>query len=126
MKIEHIAIWVNNLEKVKNFYEKYFGCSASELYHNKNTGFRSYFLNFNDGARIELMSKDNIKNEKQENCLGLAHISVSLGSKEKVDEHTEILRKGGYIIISEPRTTGDEYYESVICDPENNLIELTI
>ena len=126
MKIEHIAIWVKNLEEIKTFYEKYFGCAASELYHNKNTSFKSYFLSFNDGARIEIMSKDNIRNEKQENSLGLAHISISLGSKEKVNEHTEILRKGGYRIISGPRTTGDGYYESVIFDPENNLIELTI
>ncbi len=126
MKIEHIAIWVKDLEKVRNFYEKYFGVTSSELYHNQKTGFKSYFLTFDDGARIEIMSKSDINKKKQENTFGYAHLSISLGSKEKVDEYTETFRKDGYKILSEPRTTGDGYYESVISDPENNLIELTI
>ena len=126
MRIEHIAIWVKDLEKIRNFYEKYFGVTSSELYHNQKTGFKSYFLTFDDGARIEIMSKSDINKEKQENTFGYAHLSISLGSKEKVDEYTETFRKDGYKIISEPRTTGDGYYESVILDPENNLIELTI
>ena len=126
MKIEHIAIWVKDLEKMRSFYEKYFGVTSSELYHNQKTGFKSYFLTFDDGARIEIMSKSDINKEKQENTFGYAHLSISLGSKEKVDEYTETFRKDGYKIVSEPRTTGDGYYESVISDPENNLIELTI
>lgn len=126
MRIEHIAIWVKDIEKIRSFYEKYFGVISSELYYNQKTGFRSYFLTFDDGARIEIMSKSDINNEKHENTFGYAHLSISLGSKEKVDEYTETFRKDGYKIVSEPRTTGDGYYESVILDPENNLIELTI
>ena len=126
MRIEHIAIWVKDLEKMRYFYEKYFGVTSSELYHNKKTGFKSYFLSFDGGARIEIMSKTDINKEKQENSLGFAHLSISLGSKEKVNEYTEIFRKDGYKIVSEPRITGDGYYESVICDIENNLIELTV
>lgn len=126
MKIEHIAIWVKDLEKIKNFYEKYFGVTSSELYHNQKTGFKSYVLSFDDGARIEIMSKSDINKERQENSIGYAHLSISLGSKEKVDEYTEIFRKDGYEIISEPRITGDGYYESVISDFEHNLIELTV
>ena len=126
MRIEHIAIWVKDIEKIRSFYEKYFGVASSELYHNQKTGFRSYFLSFDDGTRIEIISKVDINKEKQEKTLGYAHLSISLGSKEKVDEFTEIFRKDGYKIVSEPRTTGDGYYESVISDPENNLIELTI
>jgi len=126
MRIEHIAIWVKDLEKIKSFYEKYFGVTPSELYHNQKTGFKSYFLTFDDGARIEIMSKSDINKEKQENTFGYAHLSISLGSKEKVDEYTETFRKDGYKIISKPRITGDGYYESVILDTENNLIELTI
>lgn len=126
MKIEHIAIWVKDLEKIKSFYEKYFGVTSSELYYNQKTGFKSYFLSFDDGARIEIMSNSDINKEKQENTIGYAHLSISLGSKEKVDEYTETFRKDGYEIISEPRITGDGYYESVISDFEHNLIELTI
>ena len=126
MKIEHIAIWVKDLEKIRSFYEKYFKVTSTKLYHNQKTGFKSYFLTFDDGARIEIMSKSDINKEKQENTFGYAHLSISLGSKEKVDEYTETFRKDGYKIVSEPRTTGDGYYESVISDPENNLIELTI
>ena len=126
MRIEHIAIWVKDLEVVRSFYEKYFEATSSELYHNLKTGFKSYFLCFNDGTRIEIMKKSDINKEKQDNILGYAHLSISLGSKEKVNEYTEIFRKDGYKIVSEPRTTGDGYYESVISDPENNLIELTI
>ena len=126
MKIEHIAIWVKDLEKIRSFYEKYFGVISSELYHNQSTGFKSYFLSFDDGARIEIMSKPDQHKEKQEGAIGYAHLSISLGSKEKVDEYTKFFRKDGYKIVSEPRITGDGYYESVISDPENNLIELTV
>ena len=126
MRIEHIAIWVKDLERIRRFYEEYFGVTSSELYHNQKTGFKSYFLRFDDGARIEIMSKSDINREVQENTFGYAHVSISLGSKEKVNEQTEKFRKDGYKIISEPRTTGDGYYESVISDPENNFIELTV
>lgn len=111
---------------MKNFYERYFAVSSSKLYQNKKTGFKSYFLKFDNNSRIEIMSRDDIFKEKSENLLGYAHISISLGTKDKVDQYTEIFRADGYKIVSEPRVTGDGYYESVISDPENNLIELTI
>jgi lactoylglutathione lyase len=126
MRIEHIAIWVKDIEKEKSFYEKYFDVTSSELYHNHKTGFKSYFLCFDDGVRLEIMSKSDINKERPVNILGYAHISIAIGSIEKVNEYTEIFRKDGYKIISEARTTGDGYYESVILDPENNLIELTV
>ena len=126
MQIEHIAIWVKDLEKMKKFYEKYFNVISSELYCNKNTGFKSYFLNFDNGSRIEIMSKLDINEKKQEILLGYAHISIAVGSKENVNELTKMLRKDGFETVSGPRTTGDGYYESVIYDPENNLIELTV
>jgi len=44
MKIEHIAIWVSDLDLIKDFYQKYFGVSANNKYHNLKTGFTSYFL----------------------------------------------------------------------------------
>ena len=126
MRIEHIAIWTQNLELMKDFYTKYFQTSCSELYHNTKTGFKSYFLNFDDGARIELMHRDDINLSADKYILGFAHISISVRDKEKVDLLTRNLERDGYKIHSQPRITGDGYYESVFLDPENNLIELTI
>ncbi|MDO4689704.1 MAG: VOC family protein [Fusobacterium sp.] len=127
MKIEHIAMYVNDLEKVKEFFIKYLGAKSNEIYHNKNTDFKSYFLSFDDGARLEIMTKPNIQNEKKYlQRTGLIHIAFSLGTKEKVDELTEILKRDGYEVLSGPRTTGDGYYESCILAIEENQIELTI
>lgn len=128
MKIEHIAIWVSNLEETKNFYEKYFNAIPGNLYHNKSKNFKSYFLSFDSGCRLELMYRPDIneqyKNHERQN-LGIIHFAISVGSKEKVDSLTNLLRNDGYKIISDPRTTGDGYYESVVLDPENNIVEIT-
>ena len=51
---------------------------------------------------------------------------MSVGSKEAVISLTETLRKDGYIIQGEPRTTGDGYFESVILDSDGNKVEITI
>lgn len=127
MKIEHIAIWVRDLEKSRDFYQKYFGAISNEKYHNPVKNFQSYFLSFDDGSRIEIMTKPDIKdsgNSYDSPRFGIIHLAFSTGSKEKVDELTNLLRKDGYTIAGEPRTTGDGYYESVILDPENNIIEI--
>ena len=126
MRIAHVAVWVKDLERIRAFYEKYFAVSSSELYQNKKTGFKAYFLKFKDNSKIEIMFKEDICKDKLKDSLGYAHIAISLGTKEKVDQYTEAFRADGYKIASEPRITEDGYYESVICDPENNLIELTI
>lgn len=127
MQIDHIAIWVKNLEAMKNFYMKYFNVKSSKKYENFKKGFSSYFLSFDTGARIEIMHRKDISDlaTKNGNSFGLAHFAISIGSKEKVDKLTGWLRKDGYKILGEPRTTGDGYYESVILDPEGNYIELT-
>ncbi len=127
MKIEHIAIYVNNLEESKAFFETYFGATANGGYHNKTKDFRSYFLTFDDGARLELMHIPTIVDmEKPFTRTGFAHIAFSVGSVEKVDELTAKLKSDGYMVISEPRTTGDGYYESCVLDGEGNQIEITI
>lgn len=128
MKIEHLAIWVSDLELMRNFYECYFNANAGERYHNRKKNFTSYFLNFDEGARLELMQKPDIpslENQAKER-LGIIHFAISVGNKEKVDSLTEQLRTDGFKIMGEPRTTGDGYYESVILDPEENRIEITI
>ena len=97
------------------------------MYHNCKTNFKSYFLSFDDGARLEIMSRPDIANEfKNPLRSGYIHLAFSLGSKENVDYLTNQLRKDGYDIVSGPRITGDGYYESCFVGFEGNLIELTV
>ena len=125
MKINHIALYANDLEKMKAFYEKYFAAKSNEMYHNPKTGLKTYFLEFSNGCRIEIMTKENLSNVKKEaNNTGYIHIAFSVGSKDTVDELTKRLDNDGYKVISRPRTTGDGYYESCVIDPENNQIEI--
>jgi lactoylglutathione lyase len=129
MRIEHIAIWAKDIERLKAFYSDYFNCKAGDKYHNSKKGFESYFLFFESGSRLEIMQMPGIKERNgnsTDQFIGLIHFAISVGSKEKVDALTEKLRKDGYEIVGEPRTTGDGYYESVVCDPEQNRIEITI
>lgn len=129
MKIEHLAIWVNDPELMKNFYEKYFGLTAGEKYINQKKQFTSYFLHFgNATTRLELMHRPDIEpNQRKRGFLdGLAHFAISVGSKEEVNVLTERLRADHYTIESEPRVTGDGYYESVVLDPEGNYLEITV
>ena len=127
MRIEHVAMYVNDIDAAKDFFVQYFGAEANNLYHNKKTDFKSYFLTFSDGARLEIMNRPQMCERNKENIyMGYAHIAFSVGSKEKVDTLTFSLKQAGYRIISEPRTTGDGYYESCILDMEGNQIEITI
>ena len=128
MKIEHLAIWANDLEKMKQFYMKYFNMQCSAKYENPKNKFSSYFLSFKGaGTRIELMHRPDISEFIGDKGVvnGLAHISISVGNKEKVDKLTELLRSNGYKIAGEPRITGDGYYESVVLDCEGNYVEIT-
>ena len=125
MKINHIALYVNNLEIMRSFYEKYFNAKSNKLYHNQKTGLKTYFLDFSNGCRIEIMTKESLnKIEKELNNIGYIHIAFSVGSRSKVNELTKQLENDGYKIIGQPRITGDGYYESCILDPENNQIEI--
>lgn len=127
MKIEHVAMYVNDLERTKQFFEYYFKAKSNERYHNPKTGFSSYFLTFSDGARLEIMHKTQMEDTKKSFVrTGFIHLAFSLGSKEKVDQLTQQLKQDGYEILSGPRTTGDGYYESCVVAIEENLIELTV
>lgn len=126
MKVEHIALYVTDLERAKDFFIKYFNAVSNEGYHNKTTNFCSYFLSFDDGARIELMNHPDMQDsEKEIRRTGFIHIAFSVGSQEKVDKLTQKLRDDGYEVLSGPRTTGDGYYESCIVGIEGNQIEIT-
>ncbi|MCL2053289.1 MAG: VOC family protein [Oscillospiraceae bacterium] len=125
MKINHIAVYVRDLEETRVFYEKYFGATANKQYHNPKTGLKTYFLTFNGEPRLEIMQKPNLPETGIEGeHLGYIHLAFSTGSREAVDELTERLRSDGYTILSEPRTTGDGYYESCVCDVEGNRVEI--
>ena len=127
MKIEHIAMYVNDLEAAKEFFIKYFDAVSNEMYHNQRTGFKSYFLSFEDGARLEIMTKEIMEDTKKTlTRTGFIHLAFSVGSKEKVDSLTSKMKEDGYEVISGPRTTGDGYYESCIVAVEDNQIELTV
>ena len=127
MIIEHVAMYVNNLEQARDFFVKYLGAKSNDGYHNVKTGFRSFFVSFDGGARIEIMNKPEMADDNKElNRTGYAHIAFSVGSKERVDELTEQIKNAGYEVVSGPRTTGDGYYESCIVAIEGNQIELTV
>jgi lactoylglutathione lyase len=127
MGIDHIAMYVNDLEKARDFFVKYFEAESNAGYHNKKTNFKSYFLSFYEGSRLEIMNRPNLNNSKKELLqIGFIHLAFSVGSKERVDRITKQLKKDGYEVVSGPRTTGDGYYESCIIGVEGNQVEITI
>lgn len=127
MRIEHIAMYVNDLEAAKEFFIKYFGAVSNDGYHNVKTDFRSYFLSFDDGVRLEIMKKPSMEDsEKTLQRTGYIHLAFSVGSREKVDELTAELKADGYEVVSGPRITGDGYYESCVIAVEGNQIEITV
>ena len=132
MRIEHVALYVEDLVAARDFFVRYFGATANDEYHNQRTGFRSYFLTFADGARLEVMTKPEVGGRASEGVdlsaerMGFAHLAFSVGSAEEVDALTERLVADGCAVLSGPRTTGDGYYESCVAGPEGNRIEITV
>lgn len=127
MEIEHIAMYVNDLEAAREFFIKYFGASSNNGYHNPRTDFKSYFLTFEKGPRLEIMNKPVMEDlEKPLNRAGLVHIAFRTGSKKRVEALTAQMKDDGYEVVSGPRTTGDGYYESCVVALEGNQIEITV
>ena len=128
MNIEHLALWVRDLERMRVFYQTYFQATANAKYVNSTKGFSSYFLSFpNGGPRLEIMQMPSIpdsRNDASAQFSGLIHFAVSVGSEAAVDTLTEQLRTDGFSVVGEPRRTGDGYYESVVLDPEQNRVEI--
>ena len=128
MQIEHLALWVSDLEGMRDFYLKYFDTTSGEKYVNPAKQFTAYFILFGEGkTRLELMTRPDITavDGKRGFTMGLAHFTISVGGKDRVNALTERLRKDNYTIFGEPRTTGDGYYESVVLDPEGNILEIS-
>lgn len=129
MTLEHVAIWTNDLEAMKEYYTKYFNGLANDKYRNSNTGFESYFLTFESGARLELMSRPavpkNLNDTVDKQHLGIIHLAFGVTTMDEVDQKAKQLRAHGFTILSGPRKTGDGYYEFETLDPENNRLEVT-
>ncbi|MBR2775133.1 MAG: VOC family protein [Selenomonadaceae bacterium] len=125
MNIEHVAIYVNNLEVEKDFFVKYFHAKASEKYTNFRKDFSSYFLVFDNGARFEIMHRQSMIDPKKDKYRsGYHHIAINVGNKKVLDELTSAMEDDGIFIVVAPRMTGDGYYASIVADPEGNEIEL--
>lgn len=118
MKIEHAASWVSDLERACSFYERWFRATKSPKYSSKRRPFTSYFLSMGPGARLELMVSPG-------EAPRMAHIAVSVGSRDAVDRLIEEMKAAGVHIVSDPRQTGDGYYEAVVTDTEGNFVEIT-
>lgn len=125
MRIDHFALWVQDLELIRDFYATWFNAVSSKRYENPIKGFASYFLTFPDGGRLEIMSRIDIDQRPANEALGYCHISMSVGGDLRVDELSSQMQSSGLQIIDGPRRTGDGYYEAVVIDPEGNRIELT-
>jgi lactoylglutathione lyase len=127
VRIEHIAMWTNDIDRLANFYAKYLGATIGAKYANRDKGFESRFLEFAGDARLELMQTSTLQPvvlERGAQRMGLTHISITVGTERRVEELTASLRNAGFVVVDGPRRTGDGYYESVVLDPDGNRIEL--
>ena len=129
MAIDHVAIWTAQLEKLKEYYIKYFNGLANEKYLNKERHFESYFISFESGTRLELMQMpgipQNLNDPVEKQYLGIIHLSFNMGNMELVNKKYYELMNDGFRILREPRKTGDGYWEFETLDPDNNRIEVS-
>ena len=127
MTLEHIAIWTNQLEVLREFYCRHFGGRSNQKYINDAKGFQSYFISFSSGARLELMSRTDIPknlNDPLQQYMGIIHIAFSVDTMQEVEKKAAELKAAGFPILSGPRKTGDGYYEFETMDPDNNRLEV--
>ena len=124
MRIEHVALWARDIDTVAEFYAKYFGARAGQLYRNPAKGFASRFLEFASGARLEVMTRTGIDTPATGERLGLAHVAIAVGSEASVDSLAARFAADGVAVLDGPRRTGDGYYECVVRDPEGNRVEI--
>jgi lactoylglutathione lyase len=124
-RIEHIALWVRDIDAVAAFYARYFDARIGALYQNSRKGFESRFLQLGAGARLEIMKRLDIDKRAASEQLGLAHLAITVGDEAVVDALAARFAAEGVAVIDGPRRTGDGYYECVVQDPEGNRVEVT-
>jgi lactoylglutathione lyase len=124
-RIEHVALWARDIDAVAAFYARWFGARVGERYENPRKGFASRFLEFGDGARLEVMARSDVGARGAGEQLGFAHVAITVGDEAAVDALAERLRAAGIDLVDGPRRTGDGYYECVVRDPEGNRVEVT-
>jgi lactoylglutathione lyase len=125
VRVEHVALWVRDLDAVADFYVKHLGARAGSLYRNAAKGFASRFLEFSSGARLEIMTRTNVDSRAAAEQLGYAHLALAVGDEAAVDRLAAAFTAAGVPIVDGPRRTGDGYYECVVRDPEGNRVEIT-
>lgn len=126
MHINHIACWTNNLERLCDFYTRYFDAEVQPLYENQAREYSSRFLVFPGGSRLEIMHIPGLEDHRSNHRIGLAHIAFSTGSREAVDHLAARLKSDGFTLLDGPRLTGDGYYEAAFSDPDGNRLEITV
>jgi lactoylglutathione lyase len=124
VRIEHVALWVRDIDAVAAFYARFFGARAGELYRNPNKGFASRFVEFPSGARLEIMTRTDVATRAPSEQLGFAHVAIAIGDERDVDALAARFAADGIAVLDGPRRTGDGYYECVVQDPEGNRVEV--
>ncbi|MCU0617689.1 MAG: VOC family protein [Gemmatimonadaceae bacterium] len=126
MVVEHLALWTRDLERLRDFYTRWFGATANAVYESRRRqGFRSHFLTFpGGGSRLEIMAVPDLDDALYGERVGFAHVAVAIGPREAVDALCAQMRDAGVPVRSAPRETGDGYYEAVLEDPDGNLLEI--
>lgn len=124
-RLEHVALWVRDVDGVAAFYARYFGARVGERYENRRKGFQSRFLQFASGARLEIMARTDVLARGAAEALGFAHVAIAIGDEAAVDALAARFKADGVSLLDGPRRTGDGYYECVVLDPEGNRVEVT-
>ena len=128
MTIDHLAIFTPCIEKLISYYTRYFDAVPGSFYINEKKKFRSCFLSFESGARIEIMEMEGIPDNANDTLVkqhkGLVHLAFGAENPGRVNDLARQLEQDGYRIIDGPRITGDGYYEFVTFDPDGNRLEV--
>lgn len=122
MRISNVGMMVKDLEGAKDFFARYFGAEVHATYE-EDDGYKSYIMKFDEGPKIELMTKPAIVDDKKDrNRTGFIHICIKVDSREKLDEVIAGFKADGYEILYEPATVGGKEVRAITF--EDNILEV--